>query len=289
MARRWLAWCAVAAWVPAGASSGPQLCTEARRPSVSSRSGLPELSKVAETALPAVVGIVTEQGAQPSLAPGDPLNDVLDPLPRRRATPRSRLGFRGAGRRAHPDERARGGGRRADRGGARGRWRAAPRTRGGQRRGERRGAHQGVGRAPPLHPAARGLGRAARRGVGDRGREPVRPRPYGHPRHRQPHRPLGRLPAGRDGYYDFIQTDASINPGSSGGPILNLRGEVVGIATAINASGQGIGFAVPSTWQRRSLSQLRQHGRVVRQLDRASRYASCVRRLAPGCTTARWW
>src|SRR3990172_7859675 len=46
-------------------------------------------------------------------------------------------------------------------------------------------------------------------------------------------------------YDDFIQTDASINPGNSGGPLFNLEGQVVGINTAIIASGQGIGFAIP--------------------------------------------
>jgi serine protease Do len=72
------------------------------------------------------------------------------------------------------------------------------------------------------------------------------------------------VPSGRDGYYDFIQTDASINPGNSGGPVVNLRGEVVGIATAINATGQGIGFAVPINMAKDILGQLRDHGRVVR-------------------------
>ena len=50
------------------------------------------------------------------------------------------------------------------------------------------------------------------------------------------------------GYQDFIQTDASLNPGNSGGPIVNLRGELVGIAAAITSptgSNIGIGFAVP--------------------------------------------
>ena len=89
------------------------------------------------------------------------------------------------------------------------------------------------------------------------------------------------VPAGREGYYDFIQTDASINPGSSGGPILNLRGEVVGIATAINASGQGIGFAVPINMAKEILVQLREHGRVVRSWMGVS-----VRELRPAAGRA---
>jgi len=52
-------------------------------------------------------------------------------------------------------------------------------------------------------------------------------------------------PSGRPGYYDFIQTDAAINPGNSGGPLVDRNGRVVGISAAVNASGQGIGFAIP--------------------------------------------
>lgn len=47
---------------------------------------------------------------------------------------------------------------------------------------------------------------------------------------------------------DFIQTDASINPGNSGGPLFNMSGEVIGVNTAIIASGKGIGFSIPSNY-----------------------------------------
>ncbi|MFT7581591.1 MAG: serine protease Do [Myxococcota bacterium] len=61
----------------------------------------------------------------------------------------------------------------------------------------------------------------------------------------------------------FIQTDASINPGNSGGPLINIRGEVIGINTAINAAGQGIGFAVPVDRVKTILAQLAE-GKVDR-------------------------
>ncbi|PID81660.1 peptidase, partial [bacterium DOLZORAL124_64_63] len=65
-------------------------------------------------------------------------------------------------------------------------------------------------------------------------------------------------------YQDFIQTDASINFGNSGGPLVDVRGRVIGVNTAINQSGQGIGFAVPSNMVRRIYRDLREHGRVIR-------------------------
>jgi len=65
-------------------------------------------------------------------------------------------------------------------------------------------------------------------------------------------------------YDDFIQTDASINFGNSGGPLINMKGEVIGINTAITASGQGIGFAIPSNLAKDVITQLRDEGEVTR-------------------------
>ncbi len=76
------------------------------------------------------------------------------------------------------------------------------------------------------------------------------------------------------GYEDFIQTDAAVNPGNSGGPLVDLRGQVVGINTAIYAANGpelegrggnvGIGFAISATLAKRVVEQLIKNGRVVR-------------------------
>lgn len=65
-------------------------------------------------------------------------------------------------------------------------------------------------------------------------------------------------------YNNYIQTDAAINRGNSGGPLFNKRGEVVGINTAILRNGRGIGFAIPMSLALRVLPQLRSKGKVER-------------------------
>jgi serine protease Do len=68
-------------------------------------------------------------------------------------------------------------------------------------------------------------------------------------------------------YDDFLQTDASINRGNSGGPMFNLEGEVIGINTAIfspSGGSIGIGFAIPSAMARPIIDQLKANGKVER-------------------------
>jgi len=72
-------------------------------------------------------------------------------------------------------------------------------------------------------------------------------------------------------YQDFIQTDAAINRGNSGGPLINMKGQVIGITSSILTSGFaggggsiGIGFAIPSDIAKKVVVQLKEKGRVVR-------------------------
>ncbi len=65
-------------------------------------------------------------------------------------------------------------------------------------------------------------------------------------------------------FENFIQTDAAINFGNSGGPLINMSGQVVGINTAINFGSENIGFAVPVDILKRILPQLKETGKVSR-------------------------
>ncbi|MFQ5926659.1 MAG: trypsin-like peptidase domain-containing protein, partial [Terriglobia bacterium] len=81
----------------------------------------------------------------------------------------------------------------------------------------------------------------------------------------------GREVAGAEQFQRFLQTDAAINRGNSGGPLVNMAGQVIGINTMIatdgsrfNAGNVGIGFALPSNIARTVYNQIRRQGRVVR-------------------------
>ncbi len=80
---------------------------------------------------------------------------------------------------------------------------------------------------------------------------------------------LGRSGLNIGGYEDFIQTDAAINRGNSGGALVNLKGELVGINTAIfgpNGGNVGIGFAIPSNMMKSLVDQIIEFGEVRRGL-----------------------
>jgi serine protease DegS len=77
----------------------------------------------------------------------------------------------------------------------------------------------------------------------------------------------GRSRIGLNNFEDFIQTDAAIHPGNSGGALINPFGELIGINTAVysDAGGShGIGFAIPSTLAHRVMQEIVDHGYVVR-------------------------
>jgi serine protease Do len=77
----------------------------------------------------------------------------------------------------------------------------------------------------------------------------------------------GRAHLGITDFEDFLQTDAAINQGNSGGPLVNLKGEVIGINTAIvsrSGGSAGVGFAVPANLARKVMDRLLAEGKIVR-------------------------
>lgn len=87
---------------------------------------------------------------------------------------------------------------------------------------------------------------------------------------------LGRSGLNNENYEDFIQTDAAINSGNSGGALVNLKGELIGINTAIigpNGGNVGIGFAIPSNMVKNIVSQILEYGEVRRGVLGVSGYS----------------
>lgn len=74
----------------------------------------------------------------------------------------------------------------------------------------------------------------------------------------------GPLSSGAESLDNVIQTDAALNPGNSGGPLLNLNAEVVGINVAISQGAQNLGFALPINSIKSVIDQFKKEGRIIR-------------------------
>lgn len=85
-------------------------------------------------------------------------------------------------------------------------------------------------------------------------------------------------------YIDMIQTDAAINRGNSGGPLLNSNGDVIGVNTFIFSGGSngsiGLGFAIPSNRVKKIITQLERSGEVVLDYDLGMKFTGMTRALA---------
>ena len=99
--------------------------------------------------------------------------------------------------------------------------------------------------------------------------------------------PISRRQRGLSMYQEYLQTDAAVNPGNSGGPLVNSRGQVVGInAAIIGEAYQGISFSIPSSIAKEAYEKLRQDGYIERgwlgvEPTRVSRKISRVLKIEP--------
>ena len=103
---------------------------------------------------------------------------------------------------------------------------------------------------------------------------------------------VGRAMRGQEGRLieNIVQHTAPLNPGNSGGPLVDSHGRVVGINTAVIAMAQGLGFAVPSATARWVVGELISHGRVRRlALGISATVVPLPRRLAASWTCCRTW
>ena len=234
--------------------------------------------KISEKVGPAVVKIVSEhkEKARDQQGPEDqlPFDDFWDRFFGRPA-PRQRPGIpeHGPGdgffhhrRRLHPDQQPHRRGLDQEHRSRPSRGRnTRPRSSG--RSQDRPGPPQDRGQGPALRrPGRLRPGQGRRVGPGHR-------QPPGHGAHRdRGHHLRQGAPARRRAstsrtYQDFIQTDAAINRGNSGGPLVNMKGEVIGINSNIlspTGGNIGIGFAIPSNMAKKVVAQLKEKGKVTR-------------------------
>ena len=132
------------------------------------------------------------------------------------------------------------------------------------RSGHRHRAAQDQQRQAASHRRVRRRPAAARRRLGGRGGQSLRSFQLGDRGHRLLDRPRHRK---RSSYTDFIQIDAPINRGNSGGPTFDLRGQVIGMNSMIfspSGGSVGIGFAIPASTIHDVVAQLQAHGHVAR-------------------------
>jgi len=79
--------------------------------------------------------------------------------------------------------------------------------------------------------------------------------------------------------FDLIQTDAAINSGNSGGPLVNLKGQVVGINTAVASNAESIGFAIPINSAKKAIESVKKTGKITRPMI-GVRYVNITKELA---------